>query len=168
MVVLSKAHLPEDIRTNLSFRASHLQGFWQCVHMDDMYLCKICKSTIILYFSERGPTKCCKFQASLILALPLLVLYNKGCLGSKMERPTQVSTSSTWTLRIYVRRTETGAYLNLARHRCRALCLSHDPVTFFLWAFVSFSLHSLLTGYLAPCTISLPHPFSSTITSSLL
>lgn len=59
-----------------------------------------------------------------------------------------------------------GAPLNLARHRGRALCLSHGPIAFFPWISVSFTLCSLLTGYFAPCTISLPHPFSLTIKSS--
>lgn len=154
LTCVSRSRFAETLM-NLSYQSSRLWGLWQYVHVDDGYLYKICKSNFICLFPKEDSQNVLSFgppQSWLCLS----GLYDEGCLGSKWERATQVSArSETWTLKVYVGRMETGVSLNVARHGCRALCLPHDPDTFFLWAFVSFSLHSLLTVYLIPRTISL-------------
>ena len=157
-----------EMLMNSSYQSSHLWGLWQDVHVDDGYLYRICKSNFVFFFPKEGPQNVLSFRPPKSW-LCLSGLCDEGCLGSKGEGATQVSArSETWTLRVYVGRMEAGVSLNVARHRCRVLCLPDDPDTFFLWAFVSFSLHSLLTAYVIPRTISLSHPFSLTVRSSPL
>lgn len=78
-----------EMLMNVSFQASILQ----CAHMDDVYLCKICRNNFVIFFSKEGPQNA-KFQASQVQALLLSVLPDESHLSSKMEKHTQVNPSS--------------------------------------------------------------------------
>ena len=75
---------------NLSYQASYLQDSMQYVHVDNGYLCKICKSNSIFSFLKKGPQNVMS-QASQILALmkTVRVLSWRG--------PLKLAPSETWS-----------------------------------------------------------------------